>query len=102
MCRSCAPSDGGADAHEQNGWALFRCVDVVMELFAMAAALARARHMVDDRDPDAARALGLAYLFYRTARPKVRRLFLNLWSNEDARKNRVAASVMRGEQVWLR
>jgi hypothetical protein len=24
-----------------------------------------------------------------------------LWSNEDAGKNRVAASVMQGEQVWL-
>src|SRR5262245_50950898 len=32
---------------------LFRCVDVVMELFAMAATLSRARQMVDDRDPEA-------------------------------------------------
>jgi Acyl-CoA dehydrogenase, C-terminal domain len=80
---------------------LFRCVDVVMELFAMAATLSRARQMVDDRDPDAARALGLADLFCRTARRKVRRLFLDPWSNEDARKKRVAASVMGGEQVWL-
>jgi hypothetical protein len=80
---------------------LFRCVDVVMELFAMAATLSRARQMVDDRDPDAARALGLADLFFRTARRKMRRLFRDLWTNEDARKNRLAASVMGGEQVWL-
>jgi len=54
---------------------LFRCVDVVMELFAMAAVISRARQMVDDRDPEAERALALADLFCRTARRKVRRLF---------------------------
>ena len=80
---------------------LFRCVDVVMELFAMAATISRTRQMVDARDPDAERALELADLFCRTASRKVRRLFRDLWSNEDAGKNRVAASVMQGEQVWL-
>ena len=35
------------------------------------------------------------------ARRKVRRLFRDLWANEDIRKNGVAASVMQGEQVWL-
>ena len=80
---------------------LFRCVDVVMELFAMAATISRTRQMLDARDPDAERALELADLFCRTASRKVRRLFRDLWSNEDAGKNRVAASVMQGEQVWL-
>jgi alkylation response protein AidB-like acyl-CoA dehydrogenase len=80
---------------------LFRCVDVVMELFAMAATLSRARHMVDARDPEAERALELADLFCRGARRKVRRLFHDLWRNDDAHKNRVAAGVMRGEQAWL-
>jgi alkylation response protein AidB-like acyl-CoA dehydrogenase len=80
---------------------LFRCVDVVMELFAMAATISRARQMVDARDPEAERALELADLFCRTARRKVRRLFHDLWRNDDAEKNRVAASVMRGEQAWL-
>src|SRR4029077_13625296 len=80
---------------------LFRCVDVVMELFAMAATISRTRQMLDARDPDAERALELADLFCHTASRKVRRLFRDLWSNEDARKNRVAASVMQGEQVWL-
>jgi alkylation response protein AidB-like acyl-CoA dehydrogenase len=80
---------------------LFRCVDVVMELFAMAATISRTRQMADARDPDAERALELADLFCRTASRKVRRLFRDLWSNEDAGKNRVAASVMQGEQVWL-
>ena len=80
---------------------LFRCVDVVMELFAMAATISRTRQMLDARDPDAERALELADLFCRTASRKVRGLFHDLWSNEDAGKNRVAASVMQGEQVWL-
>jgi alkylation response protein AidB-like acyl-CoA dehydrogenase len=80
---------------------LFRCVDVVMELFAMAATISRTRQMVDARDPDAERALELADLFCRTASRKVRGLFRDLWSNEDAGKNRVAASVMQGKQVWL-
>jgi alkylation response protein AidB-like acyl-CoA dehydrogenase len=80
---------------------LFRCVDVVMELFAMAATLSRARQMVDARDPEAERALELADLFCRGARRKVRRLFHDLWRNDDAHKNRVAAGVMRGEQAWL-
>jgi hypothetical protein len=80
---------------------LFRCVDVVMELFAMAATISRTRQMVDDGDADAARALELADLFCRTTRRKVRRLFRDLWANEDARKNQVAASVMHGEQQWL-
>jgi alkylation response protein AidB-like acyl-CoA dehydrogenase len=80
---------------------LFRCVDVVMELFAMAATLSRARHMVDARDPEAERALELADLFCRGARRRVRRLFHDLWRNDDAHKNRVAAGVMRGEQAWL-
>jgi hypothetical protein len=76
-------------------------VDVVMELFAMAATISRTRQMVDQRDPDAERALELADLFCRMARRKVHGLFRDLWSNEDAGKNRVAASVMQGEQAWL-
>jgi alkylation response protein AidB-like acyl-CoA dehydrogenase len=80
---------------------LFRCVDVVMELFAMAATISRTRQMLDHRDPEAEQALALADLFCRNARRKVRRLFRDLWRNEDAGKNRVAASVMQGEQAWL-
>ncbi|MFQ5666363.1 MAG: acyl-CoA dehydrogenase family protein [Candidatus Binatia bacterium] len=80
---------------------LFRCVDVVMELFAMAATICRARQMLDAHDPEAERALELADLFCRGARRRVRRSFWGLWSNDDARKNQVAARVMKGEQAWL-
>src|SRR5215471_11849506 len=80
---------------------LFRCVDIVMELFAMAATISRARRMADDRDPDAARAAELADLFCRMSRRKVRRLFRDLWQNEDARRNAVASHVLVGEHAWL-
>jgi hypothetical protein len=72
-----------------------------MELFVMAAAIARARQMVDDRDPEADRAVELADLFCRNSQRKVRKLFRDLWANDDARKNRVAAGVMTGQQLWL-
>src|SRR4029077_11925072 len=65
------------------------------------ATISRTRQMLDDRDPEAEQALALADLFCRTARRKVRRLFRDLWANEDARKNQVAAGVMQGGQVWL-
>jgi alkylation response protein AidB-like acyl-CoA dehydrogenase len=80
---------------------LFRCVDVVMELFAMTAALARARQMREDRHPEAERAEQLADLFCRGSRRTVKRLFHELWSNDDTRKNAVAASVMKGEYPML-
>ncbi|HLY38689.1 MAG TPA: acyl-CoA dehydrogenase family protein [Candidatus Binatia bacterium] len=80
---------------------LFRCVDVVMELFAMSATISRARRMADDRDPNADKAQELADLFCRTSRRKVRRLFRDLWQNEDDRRNKVASHVLGGEHAWL-
>ncbi len=80
---------------------LFRCVDVVMELFAMSATVSHARQLVDARDPHAERAVELADLFCRNARRKVLRSFGELWRNDDAGKNRVAANVMKGDHAWL-
>src|SRR5204863_457009 len=79
----------------------FRCVDIVMELFAMAASVRHARRLRGDGHAEAGGAAPLADLFCRQSRRKVRRLFRDLWSNEDARKNQLAASVMKGDQVWL-
>jgi alkylation response protein AidB-like acyl-CoA dehydrogenase len=81
---------------------LFRAVDVVMELFVMAATLSRARRMSDDGDAHANHAVELADLHCRMARRKVQRLFHSLWSNDDAAKNRVAAELLRGDLDWLR
>ena len=80
---------------------LFRTVDVVTELFAMTAAISRARALVDRRSVQADQALELADLFCRNARRKVRRLFQDLWSNDDASKNGVASRVMNGSYAWL-
>jgi len=80
---------------------LFRCVDIVMELFAMAACLSHARALRAERHPDAERAAELADLFCRGARRKVQRLFADLWRNDDARKNRLTAGVMKGDHGLL-
>jgi alkylation response protein AidB-like acyl-CoA dehydrogenase len=80
---------------------LFRTVDIVMELFAMSAAVSKARSLSDARSPEAERALDLADLFCRNSSRKVRRLFRELWSNEDDRKNGVAARLMAGDFTWL-
>jgi hypothetical protein len=80
---------------------LFRSVDIVMELFAMAAAVTHAARLADGRYPEAERARELADLFCRNAERKVRRLFADLWRNDDALKNRLAASVMDGGHTWL-
>ncbi len=80
---------------------LFRSVDIVMELFAMAAAVSQAARLADGRYPEADRARELADLFCRNATRKVRRLFADLWRNDDTLKNRVAASVMTDRHAWL-
>jgi alkylation response protein AidB-like acyl-CoA dehydrogenase len=80
---------------------LFRCVDIVMELFAMAATAANARSLRDRNSPEAPQALELADLFCRQSRRRVAASFKALWANEDAQLNKVAARVMKGEDTWL-
>jgi alkylation response protein AidB-like acyl-CoA dehydrogenase len=80
---------------------LFRTVDIVMELFAMSAAVSRARSLADARSPEAEQAFDLADLFCRNSRRKVRRLFNDLWRNDDDLKNALTARVMSGEFAWL-
>jgi hypothetical protein len=80
---------------------LFHCVDVVMELFTMAATMSHARTLKEKNKPNAAEAIALADLHCRNARRKVERSFKALWSNDDGTKNKLAASVMKGEQEWL-
>jgi hypothetical protein len=80
---------------------LFRCVDVVMELFAMAAACSHARALSEKGGEEGKRAIDLADQFCRSARRRVRRSFQDLWSNDDDRKNKLAGNVMKGEFEWL-
>ncbi len=80
---------------------LFRCVDIVMELFAMAATCSHARALKDSGAAGADRAQDLADLFCKQAERRVRRAFRDLWVNDDNSMNKVAAQVMNGEHTWL-
>ena len=73
---------------------LFRLVDVVMELYAMAATVSRARSLRDQGGSEAALAIERADVFCRASRRKVRRLFHELWSNDDRGKTRLTARLM--------
>lgn len=80
---------------------LFRCVDIVMELFAMSATVSHARSLRERGSANAAQAGELADLFCRQARRRVNDAFRALWSNDDAALNQVAARVMKGDDAWL-
>src|SRR6266513_1726643 len=80
---------------------LFRLVDVGAELFAMAAACARAQWLLKS-DPEAGRrAVDLADLFCRQARARVAGKFRELSRNADTRAYRLAQEVLQGEHRWL-
>jgi alkylation response protein AidB-like acyl-CoA dehydrogenase len=80
---------------------LFRLVDVGHELFAMAAAVTRARALAEARRPEAAKAQELTDLFCRMSRRRVQQLFRALWGNDDVRKYRLAVRVLEGKHLWL-
>jgi alkylation response protein AidB-like acyl-CoA dehydrogenase len=80
---------------------LFRLVDVANELFAMAATITRAKAIAVARHPEAREATELADLFCRTARRKVRRLFHELWSNDDVFKYQTALHVLEGRHLFV-
>ena len=80
---------------------LFRLVDIANETFAMAASLARAQALVDQRAPEAEEAVRLADGFSRSARRRILGLFRELWSNDDVVRYRLGVSVLDGRQRWL-
>ncbi len=80
---------------------LFRTVDVADELFAMAAAVARAEALRRKGDARATQATALADLFCRGSRRKVGKLFRDLWHNDDARKYAAGRAVLAGRHAWL-
>jgi len=80
---------------------LFRAVDVANELFAMTAAVARARWMRDAGHAEAAAAETLAELFCRGSRRRVRDAFRGLWRNDDAFKYSVGRELLDGRFAWL-
>ncbi len=80
---------------------LFRLVDIANELFAMAATVSRVHAMKVNGHPEASNAAELADIFCRQVKRKVKRLFQDLWSNDDSQKYRVALGVLKGKQLWL-
>jgi alkylation response protein AidB-like acyl-CoA dehydrogenase len=80
---------------------LFRAVDVANELFAMASSVTRSYALQRQGAAEAASAEQLADLFCRNARRKVRRLFRDLWSNDDAFKYAIGKGVLDGDHLWL-
>jgi hypothetical protein len=80
---------------------LGRLVDIGAELFAMSAAVVRARMIAEDTPDDAKAARELADLFCRQARRRVDRLFHELWHNEDTREYKATVKVLNGEYEFL-
>lgn len=80
---------------------LFRLVDVGNELFAMAAAVSRAKALKEARRPEAEKAQELADVFCRMAKRRIQALFGELWSNDDVRKYKLALRILDGKHVWL-
>jgi alkylation response protein AidB-like acyl-CoA dehydrogenase len=80
---------------------LGRLVDIGAELFAMSAAVVRARMIAEDSPDDAKAARELADLFCRQARRRVDRLFHELWHNEDTREYKATVKVLDGEYAFL-
>ena len=88
-------------AGERKQLFLFRLVDITNELFAMAAAAARAEALRAAGSPDAAQAVRLADAFCGSTRRRVHDLFRDLWRNDDAAAYQLGRAVLAGEHAWL-
>lgn len=80
---------------------LFRAVDIGADLFAMAAAVARAESLVRSNAPEAPRAQELADLFCRRMRGRIGQRFREIRSNDDVMGNRAARRLLAGEFLFL-
>jgi len=89
------------DKMERKQMFLFRLVDVVNELFAMSASIARAIAMDKRKAPEAAAAAEAADHFCKKSRRVVQQRFHELWSNDDDAKVKFSRSVLKGEQAWM-
>jgi alkylation response protein AidB-like acyl-CoA dehydrogenase len=80
---------------------LFRAVDVGADLFAMTAALSRARALEASGAAEAPRARELADVFCRRMRRRIQRAFGAIRANDDVLKYATARRVLDGEHLWL-
>ncbi len=80
---------------------LFRTVDIATEIFVMTATALRAVRMAERGTAGADEALRLADLFCRSSRRRVRRLFEDLWSNDDALAYGIGQRTVDGRFAFL-
>jgi alkylation response protein AidB-like acyl-CoA dehydrogenase len=84
---------------ERRQMVLFRAVDIGAELFAMAAACARAQMLATKlNQPEA---IQLADAFCVEARGRIEQHFRALYGPHDAKLYTLAMSVLKGEHAWL-
>ena len=80
---------------------LFRLVDIVNELFAMSASIARALALQKRGAPGAAAAIEAAEMFCKNSRRTVQQRFRELWRNDDDAKVAFSRQILKGEHTWM-
>ncbi|HEV8117155.1 MAG TPA: acyl-CoA dehydrogenase family protein, partial [Thermoanaerobaculia bacterium] len=80
---------------------LFRAVDIGADLFAMSAAVSKARSLRAVGSADAAHAEELADVFCRMMRRRIGERFAAIRSNDDVAKYKTARRILEGEHLWL-
>jgi hypothetical protein len=80
---------------------LFRLVDIVNELFAMSASIARAVALQKRGAPEAAAAIEAADMFCKKSRRMVKQRFNELWRNDDDAKVAFSRQILKGEHTWM-
>jgi alkylation response protein AidB-like acyl-CoA dehydrogenase len=83
---------------ERRQLVLFRAVDIGAELFAMSAAITRAKMLAKEGNKEA---IELADYFCREARVRIERSFDELYGPDDDAMRRVAKHVLSGEHTWI-
>ncbi len=78
-----------------------RIVDIGCELFAMSAAVVRARMLAEDKMPGADSAAELADAFCKGSRRRVLHHFHDLMDNDDNYNYKAAQKVLGGRYEWL-
>ncbi len=80
---------------------LGRIVDIGCELFAMTAAVVRAKMIAEDDPAHGSEAAALAELFCQQSRLRVETLFEGLTSNNDSDNYKAAMRTLSGDFAWL-
>ncbi|MCO4744787.1 MAG: acyl-CoA dehydrogenase family protein [Proteobacteria bacterium] len=80
---------------------LFRAVEIGIEIFAMASAVARARSWERSGHKDATKAVALADQFCLSASRRIDQWFKDLWKNDDAEKTAFANRLLAGDFAFL-